>query len=306
MRTGVARALRWLIVAVLLVQVVGYVRGTSAGLTAHTSNPSSSFGATALTPPTSLIVSGSAGLSWTATTSSWATGSRVFRSTVSGGPYTQIAEIANLSTTTYADNPGSGTFYYVVQSYYGGNGANWTSVDSNQASVTIVSCSSPGSQTVVADSDSWVYQVTPTTNSGTDTTLYIQSYNTSRNSRTLVHFALPAVPPGCAATGATLRLNSTLAITGRTLQVYQASAAWTELGVTWSNQPATTGPAVTTTSATGWRTWAVTSQVQAMYTGANYGFVLRDSVESGAGQYYQGFASREAATNKPELVITFS
>jgi hypothetical protein len=76
-------------------------------------------------------------LAWTATPSTWATGTRVFRAATSGGPYSQIAQIAGLSTTTYTDSPGGGTFYYVVEAYYSGNGANWTSLNSNQASITL-------------------------------------------------------------------------------------------------------------------------------------------------------------------------
>lgn len=42
----------------------------------------------------------------------------------------------------------------------------------------------------------------------------------------------------------------------------------------------------------GYREWIVTSQVQSMYSGANNGFVIRDSVENGVG-IEQGFHSRE-------------
>jgi hypothetical protein len=80
-----------------------------------------------------------------------------------------------------------------------------------------------------------------------------------RNVRSLVHFVQPAIPSGCAVGGATPRLNSAFAATGRTLHALWAAAAWTELGVTGSNQPATTG--------------AVTSHVVTMYTGANDAFV---------------------------------
>lgn len=42
-----------------------------------------------------------------------------------------------------------------------------------------------------------------------------------------------------------------------------------------------------------------------MYSGANHGFVIRDSVENGNG-VEQGFHSREKGTdNPPQLVITF-
>jgi hypothetical protein len=69
-------------------------------------------------------------LSWTASTGT-PTGYLVFRATVSGGPYTQIA---NVATTSYADTGRpNGTFFYVVQAYNSaGNSAN-----SSQASATI-------------------------------------------------------------------------------------------------------------------------------------------------------------------------
>jgi len=88
-----------------------------------------------LAAPTSLSLSGAATvtLSWTATTSGWASGTQILRSSTSGGPYTQIAQITGLSTTTYNDTPGTGNYYYVVRGYYNGNGANWTSPNSNEA-----------------------------------------------------------------------------------------------------------------------------------------------------------------------------
>lgn len=57
-------------------------------------------------------------LSWTATTSSWATGYEIARSTTAGGPYTVIATVSGVSTTTYTDGPlaFSTTFYYAIRS----------------------------------------------------------------------------------------------------------------------------------------------------------------------------------------------
>jgi hypothetical protein len=99
-----------------------------------------SFTSYSLAAPTGLGASGTStvSLSWTATSSGLASGTRVFRGTASGGPYTQIAQIAGLATTSTTDSPGAGTFYYVVKAYYNGNGANWTSVASNEASISIL------------------------------------------------------------------------------------------------------------------------------------------------------------------------
>ena len=94
----------------------------------------STFSTEILDPPTNLDVTGPLlvkTLTWTATVDTRATGYLVFRSTTSGGPYTQVADVTPRTTTIYVDVVvGLGTRYYVVQSYYG----SWTSVNSNQDS----------------------------------------------------------------------------------------------------------------------------------------------------------------------------
>ncbi len=172
-------------------------------------------------------------------------------------------------------------------------------------------CVAPGVQTVTADADAFVRQTSANSNFGTNTTLRVQSGSTviilgPDNERSLVHFALPSVPAHCSLTGATLRLNASSASAGRVLQAYRASAAWTpQTAVTWNNQPAVTGVAAVTTSGTGWREWSVTAQTQAMYTGTNTGFVIRDAAESALLTVAQVFSSREGA-NPPQLVLTFA
>lgn len=100
-----------------------------------------SFKATTLAAPTGVTATvstdGRVELSWIATPSTRATGHRVLRSIQSSGPYTQIAQIAGLTTTTFTDNPGPGTYSYVVRSYYAANGADWFSPDSTAAIVTV-------------------------------------------------------------------------------------------------------------------------------------------------------------------------
>jgi hypothetical protein len=75
--------------------------------------------------------------------------------------------------------------------------------------------------------------------------------------------------------------------------------------VNWSNQPATTGTAAATASGSGYREWAVTEQVQAMFApGANHGFLIRDAVEGA--DFEQQFHSREKGQSLPQLVIRFA
>src|SRR4051812_40717199 len=140
-RSRVGERRRSMASAVAVLGAVAVLSGlptVTANFAASTST-TSSMTAYSLSAPTALGATGTStvSLSWTATTSGSATGTRVFRGTASGGPYTQIAQIAGLATTSTTDSPGTGTFYYVVEAYYDGGGANWTSPDSNQAAVTI-------------------------------------------------------------------------------------------------------------------------------------------------------------------------
>ena len=161
------------------------------------------------------------------------------------------------------------------------------------------------SATVTADADSWVGQDAPAATHGADPALVVRS-KAQANQRALVHFALPAVPAGCRVTDAKLRLNASSAADGRTLQAVQLAASWTEGGVRWNNQPATTGPVATTSSGSGWREWTVTAQVDGMYTGANHGFLIRDASEGSGPTRDQSFRSREGGgSTAPQLVVTF-
>jgi hypothetical protein len=165
-----------------------------------------------------------------------------------------------------------------------------------------VDCGGP--VTVSASADAWIDQNSSSNNFGSDSILKVQS-KSGNNFRALVRFTLPAAPAGCVVQSAKLRLYAASYKSGRTLQALRINAAWTEGGVTWSNQPATTGTAATTSSGSGYREWDVASQVQAMYdTGANYGFLIRDASEGADAE--QQFHSREKGESVPQLVITFA
>jgi hypothetical protein len=130
-----ALALLALVSAVLLMLTLT----SAATFTAPAKNPSNQLATATLAAPTGVSATvqsngGTVRVAWTATSSIWASGHRVFRSTNAGGPYSQIQQIAGRSTVTYDDVPGVGTFYYVVRGYYDTNGANWESQNSGQAS----------------------------------------------------------------------------------------------------------------------------------------------------------------------------
>jgi hypothetical protein len=158
-------------------------------------------------------------------------------------------------------------------------------------------------QTVNPDADAWVQKNSANTNNGTGATLEVRPNNANIR-RALLHFALPAIQSGCVVTAATLRLYATSSTAGLTIDVFRAGAAWTETGVTWNNQPGPAGTATTTPSAAGWQTWNVLNHVKGLYKGSNYGFIVLDASE-GSGAGLQQYSSREAGSNKPQLVLTY-
>jgi hypothetical protein len=112
---------------------------SGATFTRPTTNPSNQVGTATLAAPTGVSATvqsngGTVRIAWTATTSTWAVGHRVYRATSAGGPYTLIQQIVGRTTVTYDDVPGTGAFFYVIRGYYNTGGANWESVDSAQAS----------------------------------------------------------------------------------------------------------------------------------------------------------------------------
>jgi hypothetical protein len=166
-----------------------------------------------------------------------------------------------------------------------------------------VDCGS--AQTVTAVADAWINQSSSTSNNGADSILKVMSKSGNSNLRALVRFNLPSIPAGCVLDTAALRLYAASASSGtRTLQALRVNASWTESGVTWANQPATTGSAATTTSGAGYRTWTVSTIVANMYSsGSNNGFLIRDATESQDAE--QQFHAREKGDNPPQLVVTF-
>jgi CSLREA domain-containing protein len=150
--------------------------------------------------------------------------------------------------------------------------------------------------------DAWIDQGSPTNNMGVDSILKVLSKE--KNMRALLLFNLPPVPQGYVISTATLRMYNASCSTGRTLQVWQNAASWTEMGVNWNNQPATTGVPATAASNCGWLSWNVTGSVQSMYSNGNYGFLLRDANENQDNE--QQFHAREKGESIPQLLITFA
>jgi hypothetical protein len=164
-------------------------------------------------------------------------------------------------------------------------------------------CAGLTERPVVADFDSWVSQSASSSNFGNDSILKVKSQG-GGNERALVHFDLPPIPPGCKLISASLRLYAASAAEGHTLEAVRIASDWSELGVTWGNQPATAGATATTQSGLETREWNVLAQTLDMYALGDHGFLIRDSGQNGGGE--QSFHSGEKGPeHPPELVLVF-
>jgi len=221
------------------------------------------------------------------------------RSPAGAGSWTVVADV---QATSYADSGLSGgtAYDYRVRAYNGGGTSAWSDV----ATATTAACATLPAQTLISVADSFLDQDLSTENYGSDSAFFdIISY-LNANGRSLLRFAAPTISGGCAVTSATLRTYAVNAVTGRTLEAHRVAAAWDEMAVSWSDQPATSGAAATTASAEGWLQWDVTAMVGPTGAGAPDGFLLRDAAEEASASTEQWLSPREGA-NPPQLVVRF-
>ncbi|HEX6901407.1 MAG TPA: choice-of-anchor B family protein [Thermoanaerobaculia bacterium] len=149
-------------------------------------------------------------LTWTA--ASGATGTSVYRSTSSGGPYTAVK--TNVIGTSYTDTGltnGTAYFYVVTGTNAEGEGAS-----SNQASATPTAASTPTTVTLisVAAQDGWALESGETTNVGgsidatasTTSALRVGDDNKDKQYKAVISFDTSSIPDGATIVSATVRL----------------------------------------------------------------------------------------------------
>jgi hypothetical protein len=195
---------------------------------------------------------------------------------------------------------------------------------------TCVITATPATTTTAIDAS--VRQGNPTNNYGTQTTNNVATQN-AQNRRLYLQFDLtlcsPAIPSTATVRLATLRLYATgLPSVCRTVDLFRVTAAWTETAITWNNQPF--GAAINNPpSASAEDTFAIgtpvgcenrttnaytvganpTSDVADFIAGTttNYGWMLRDDVESFSSTYTSTFVAKNGTNpaQAPQLVITY-
>jgi hypothetical protein len=191
------------------------------------------------------------------------------------------------------------------------------SVTSAKLTAASKSYAAPVTCTLTAIADSYVAKDLAGSNFGTLSSLIISSDGTATK-RALVRFDLsvcsPTVPADSIVTSAKLRLTTAvIASATRTYETMRATTVWTESGVTWTSQPGvwaspSASAIVSFGAASGTLVeWNVIGDVQSYVTGAatDLGWRLADSAEGGVGTVLT-FNSREAASNKPQLVLAYS
>ncbi|HEY4754179.1 MAG TPA: hypothetical protein VIH37_12900 [Candidatus Limnocylindrales bacterium] len=124
-----------LLVTVALVAMLGAVAPVTLATFTASRSTAASFSALSLLPPSGLAAAGgsSATLTWTASSTSQATGYHVLRSATSGSGYAQVKNVTPVTATTTVDVPAAGSWYYVLQTYSGA----WASANSNEASAVV-------------------------------------------------------------------------------------------------------------------------------------------------------------------------
>ena len=186
-----------------------------------------------------------------------------------------------------------------------------TTVDNgNQVTAAASFCTSTGSAVLSPAADTATYQSNPNANYGSTVSIGVGSA-TSANAYSYMKFTLPVLPTDCTVTSATLSIHASTPTSGATLSVYRADAAWNATTLTWNTvgRPGFTGTPATTASlaSAGFQSWNVTTLTQQLYTGPDYGFALKDSVDNAASARYQTWDSVEATTvgNRPTLSLAW-
>lgn len=190
--------------------------------------------------------------------------------------------------------------------------------------------------TLISIADAFVRGATPTVNYGTSPELQVKrtlNPGNGKGRQAYIRFDTSGVTGEI--TNATLRIYGRLnAVTNQNINLPVAAfplsdATWTETGLTWANKPApnvpkeltrvqltnyrtvknddgAVGEDVTVPDASArWYEFDITAYIQQERAAgrAVTGIILRNMTSGGIGDFYTVFNSREAAENKPELVI---
>lgn len=133
----------WVAAAVvgMLLATLSVLQASGAKFSADASNPGNSATAATIAAPTGVSATASTvacriSVTWTMTSTTWASGYHVYRAGSSAGPYSFLGTTLGRANQAYNDESASLkigiSYYYQVRAYYG----SWLSPWSNTASAT--------------------------------------------------------------------------------------------------------------------------------------------------------------------------
>jgi len=147
--------------------------------------------------------------------------------------------------------------------------------------------------------DTYVLSTSATTNFGSANPIF--DSNTSY--RSLLRFDLSSIPAGSSINSAALVVQPTTTIASGGMDVHPELDSWAENTVTWNTQPTWNASVLaTSTSPVAGTSLTIPLPTSAITPGANNDFGLGYSVAS----FISRIASREDATNPPQLVVTYT
>jgi chitodextrinase len=225
-------------------------------------------------------------LSWSASTDdTGVTGYELFR----GGSL--LATVG--AVTTYADTTAvaNTTYSYEVRAF---DAAGHRSAFSNTANATTPAA--PSTATFAPTADAQVQEANASTNYGTSTTLRVDA-GTDPDVESYLRFAVSGLT-GAVQT-AKLRLWVGTDGTANGPAVFTTAGTWSESTITWSNRTARVGSGVDDKGSIPTNAWVEFNVVSLVTGNGSYDLVLAGTSTDGI-----NFSSREATTNRPELVIT--
>ncbi|HXH88185.1 MAG TPA: DNRLRE domain-containing protein [Gaiellaceae bacterium] len=195
--------------------------------------------------------------------------------------------------------------------------ASLPTVSEKVTTASVAATIAPATCALAASADTYADQnlLNKDANFGTATILNVGSLQTvaltSENKRAFVRFNVAScgIPAGARVKTASLDLYlGTAPAASRIYDVHRIVGDWTETGLTWTAQPgrAATATGSFTAAVVGSRSTDVKSDVSSFVSGTpNYGWVVKDRNEDSSTSYQGGLNAREAASQRPALVIGY-
>ncbi len=233
------------------------------------------------------ISSGRVDLSWTASTDNvGVTGYEIFRN---GTLLPPVGAVTTFVDTTVAP---STAYTYQVRAF---DAAGNRSGLSASATATTPAAPSTTTSTFAPTADAYVAEATPSTNFGTATILRVDA-GTDPDVETYIRF--PVTGLSGSIQSAKLRLWVGTDSTANGPAVYTTGSTWSEGSITWATRTARVGTGTDDKGSIPTNSGVEFNVASLIAGNGTYDFVLAGTSTDGI-----NFSSREATTNKPQLVI---